>query len=103
MVDISETYLESERLCLRAWKEDDLDDFYTYASIEGVGEMAGWKHHENKAETKKILRMFINDKNCFAIVLKATNTVIGSIGLHTSWSELHASYQHLNCKEVGYV
>ena len=51
--------LETERLILRPFEKEDLDDFYTYASVEGVGEMAGWKHHTSKEETQKILDMFI--------------------------------------------
>lgn len=47
--------LETKRLILRPFQASDLDDFYNYASIEGVGEMAGWKHHQNKDETKEIL------------------------------------------------
>lgn len=32
-VDISTTVLETERLILRPWCEDDLNDFYEYASL----------------------------------------------------------------------
>lgn len=32
--------LETERLVLRAFKDSDLNDFYEYASEDGVGEMA---------------------------------------------------------------
>ena len=45
--------LETERLVLRAFKDSDLNDFYEYASEDGVGEMAGWKHHERMEETKE--------------------------------------------------
>ena len=37
--------LETQRLILREFKENDLTDFYEYASVDGVGEMAGWSHH----------------------------------------------------------
>ena len=33
--------LETERLILRAFKLEDIDDFYEYASVPDVGEMAG--------------------------------------------------------------
>jgi ribosomal-protein-alanine N-acetyltransferase len=33
--------IETERLVLRPFKWDDLDDFFGYASVDGVGEMAG--------------------------------------------------------------
>ena len=54
-IDISNTTIESERLILRYWQMGDLSDFYEYASVPGVGEMAGWKHHESMEESKKIL------------------------------------------------
>ena len=51
--------LKTERLILRAWQESDRNDFFEYASVEGVGEMAGWKHHTTMEETQKILNSFI--------------------------------------------
>ena len=65
--------LETERLILRPFNSGDLDDFYQYASVEGVGEMAGWKHHESKAESKQILDLFIKEDKTFAICLKQNN------------------------------
>ena len=40
-VDVTKIRIETERLILRAWREEDLEDFYEYASVEGVGEKAG--------------------------------------------------------------
>ena len=74
--------LETERLILRRFAKEDLDDFYTYASVEGVGEMAGWKHHASKEETQKILDMFIEGNQVFAIYHKEDQKVIGSLGVH---------------------
>ena len=45
--------IQTERLVLRAFKQSDLDDFFEYASVEGVGEMAGWRHHQNKEEIQQ--------------------------------------------------
>ena len=50
-IDISNVKLETERLILRAWEITDLDDFFEYASINGVGEKAGWEHHKSKDES----------------------------------------------------
>ena len=41
-IDISNVVLSSERLTLRAFNQNDLMDFYQYASVDGVGQMAGW-------------------------------------------------------------
>ena len=42
--------LVTERLILRPFTFDDLDDFYEYCSLKTVGPNAGWKVHENKDE-----------------------------------------------------
>ena len=45
----------------------DLEDFFAYASVEGVGEMAGWKHHESIEVSRAILGDFMSHKNVFAL------------------------------------
>lgn len=102
-IDVTKTALETGRLILRAWRETDVNDFYEYASVEGVGEMAGWKHHDSIEVTRKILQSFISEKNVFAIVNKENMKVIGSLGLHNSWANEENRYAHLKIKEVGYV
>ena len=59
VIDISGVILHTERLVLRPWQQEDLNDFYAYASVDGVGQMAGWKPHENKEESQQILNSFI--------------------------------------------
>ena len=79
--EIGALVIETERLVLRSFKQSDLHDFNEYASIPGVGEMAGWKHHETIQKTQEILDKFIKEDKTFAIVLKKNNKVIGSIGV----------------------
>ena len=96
--------IETERLILRPFKQSDLDDFYEYASVEGVGEMAGWKHHENKEFSQEILDLFINEDNTFAIVLKENNKVIGSLGVDEYGMEQALSeFFDYEGREIGYV
>ena len=102
-IDITATTLETDRLLLRPWQEADLGDFYSYASVPGVGEMAGWRHHESMEVSRKILQSFLDEKNVFALALKSGNKVIGSLGLHRSWANEEAELQNLRIKEVGYV
>ena len=80
-VDITGVRLETERLILRPWPWDDLEDFYEYASIEGLGQMAGWLPHKTIDESRTILDLFIRNKKVFAIELKETGKVIGSLGI----------------------
>ena len=100
-IDISKATLITKRLVLRLWKQDDLDDFFEYASVDGVGQMAGWKPHENKQETQKILDSFIEHKKTFA--LEYQGKVIGSLGIELYNEERFPEFADLKCREIGYV
>jgi len=102
-VDISNTWIHTPRLILRPWTEDDLEDFFAYASVPGVGEMAGWPHHETLETSRMILRSFIEEKNVFAIQHMETGKVIGSFGLHSSWASALPEYAGKKIREIGYV
>ena len=96
--------LETERLLLRPFQPTDLNDFYEYASIEGVGEMAGWKHHETKEKTQEILDKFIEEDKTFAIVLKENKKVIGSLGVEKyGREEALSEFFDYKGREIGYV
>lgn len=100
-IDVSNVVLNTKRLKLRFWKVSDLDDFYEYAKVDGVGEMAGWPHHENRQSTEYILREFINGKNCFAV--EYDGKVIGSLGIEKYNEELFEEFSKLKGREIGYV
>lgn len=102
-INISNVILETDRLILRAWEITDLDDFFEYASVEGVGEKAGWEHHKSKDKSLTILKMFIEKKKVFAIVLKENQKVIGSIGIEELSEELDKDLDNLVGRELGYV
>lgn len=96
--------IETERLILRSFKQTDLGDFNKYASVEGVGEMAGWEHHKNIAQSQKILNSFINDDKVFAICLKENNTVIGSVGIEKyGLEEKLTEFNNYYGRELGYA
>ena len=102
--EINGLMLETERLILRPFAQSDLYDFYEYASIEGVGEMAGWKHHETVEESQKILDGFIEGKKTFAIVFKESNKVIGSLGVEKyGMEEALTEFNTYKGREIGYV
>ena len=104
-IDTSKIVIETERLILRAFEESDLSDFYAYASVPGVGEMAGWAHHQSIETSQRILRSFLEEKEVFAVVHKAEGKVIGSLGVHESppWVSKDERFKHLNAYKIGYV
>ena len=99
-IDITGVRLETERLILRPWTTDDLQDFFEYASIEGLGQMAGWLPHKSIDESRTVLDMFIRGKKVFAIELKETGKVIGSFGIEEQDPDPEAE---LLGRELGYV
>lgn len=102
--EINGLIIETERLILRPFEQSDLYDFNEYASVEGVGEMAGWKHHETIDKTQEILDMFIKENKTFAIVLKETNKVIGSLGVEKyGMEEVLTEFNGYQGREIGYV
>lgn len=102
MTQPQQVVLETERLVLRPWKISDLNDLYEYASVDGVGQMAGWLPHQTIDESKKILDLFIKNKKNWAIVYKEHNKVIGSIGIKPL-DDKDLLSQQLTGGELGYV
>lgn len=101
-IDVTGIRIETERLILRPWKQDDLEDLYTYAKVDGVGEMAGWSHHKSREESQTILNSFIEHKKTFALELKETGQVIGSLGIEAFKEEAFVNAD-LQGRELGYV
>lgn len=102
--DVTGIVIETERLVLREFTLNDLDDFYEYASVPGVGEAAGWPHHQNKEVSLGIIKRFIEEKKTFAIVYKDNNKVIGSLGIEKYGCEEKLSeFFNYQGREIGYV
>ena len=100
-IDISNVVLSSERLTLRAFNQNDLMDFYQYASVDGVGQMAGWTPHKNLEESLDILNKFIEGKHTFA--LSYQGKTIGSLGIEKYNEEKYSDFSSLQAREIGYV
>ena len=100
-IDVSSIVLKTERLILRPWRMSDLDDFNAYASVDGVGQMAGWKPHESKEESRKILGLFIARKKTFAIEYQGK--AIGSVGIEKYNEARYPEFGDKRCRELGYV
>ena len=100
-IDVTNIRIETERLILRPWKESDAADMYEYSSVPGVGEMAGWHHHESVDESQIIVKLFMDGKEVLAIEDKNSGKVIGSLGIHENDND-HVGPDFFG-REVGYV
>lgn len=100
-IDISNTVLKTERLILRPWRQEDLDDFYEYARVDGVGQMAGWLPHDSKETTQAIMDSFIAHKKTFA--LEMGGKVIGSLGVESYIEDEFPELDEFRGRSIGYV
>ena len=100
--------LETERLILRKWSIDDIDDL-----VEGLNDIEITKWHalysypftkeDAKNEIESILKKYDNpDYYNWAIVLKEENKVIGRVGLYDIYDDVaHAGGIWINRKYQG--
>ena len=100
-IDITNVVLRTERLTLRPWRQEDLDDLFEYASVKGVGSMAGWEAHADKWVSQTILTRFIENKKTFA--LEYHGKVIGSLGVEKYDEKRFPDFADKRCREIGYV
>ncbi len=100
-VDISNVVLKTDRLVLREWQGSDLEDFFEYCSVDGVGQMAGWSTHENIEKSKEILDLFIKEKKTFCIEFEGK--AIGSVGIEKYNENAFPEYANLKGREIGFV
>ena len=93
--------IDTNRLTLRRWRENDAEALYKYASDGRVSEMALWPRHTSVDMSREVIKDFFQPNPfTLAMVLKETNEPIGCIGLVPAGAE---HYKPLtNEREVGY-
>ena len=82
--------LQTERLILRPWHEDDAAALYACAKDPEVGPSAGWPPHTSVENSREIIRTVLSAPETYAVCLKASvhegsttdGTPIGSVGFH---------------------
>ena len=74
--------LQTKRLILRPWSENDAEELYKYASDPEVGPPAGWSPHTSVENSREIIRTVLSAPETYAVCLKENGKPIGSIGLH---------------------
>jgi RimJ/RimL family protein N-acetyltransferase len=72
--------IETERLILRPWHENDAEALYKYARDPDIGPPAGWPPHTSVENSRDIIRTVFSAPETYAVCLK-DGSPIGSIGL----------------------
>lgn len=101
LLDLSHTSIHTDRLTIRFWKKEDLNDFYAYASEYDASFLGGWTKHTSIEESVEVLKSFIINKNGLAIVFN--DHVIGSISITECDKDIFPEYDDVICKEIGFA
>ena len=72
--------LETERLLLRPWHEEDAEDLYRLACDPDVGPPAGWLPHTSAEHSREIIRTMLSKSTVWAVCGKDGHP-IGNIHL----------------------
>ena len=78
---ISEKSLFTKRLLLRPWDEMDAEELFELAKEPEIGYWCGWEPHKDIRDSLFVLHNFLEVKETYAVCLKETGRVVGSIGL----------------------
>lgn len=74
--------LETQRLILRPWREEDAKTLYEYAKDPLVGPAAGWAPHSSEENSRAIIRTVLSQPDTFALIRKdRPEETIGSAGI----------------------
>ncbi|MBQ6588954.1 MAG: GNAT family N-acetyltransferase [Butyrivibrio sp.] len=74
--------LETERLILRGWREEDASSLFKYASDDRIGPDAGWLPHKDVGYSRAVIRTIFAKDEVYAICIKGQEKEpVGSIGL----------------------
>lgn len=76
--------IETERLGLRKWMEEDADSLYEYAKDPDIGPITGWPAHKSREVSLDTIRHVLDGPECYAICEKEKGIAIGSIELMIS-------------------
>lgn len=101
---MNDIVLRTNRLFLRRFNKDDIDDFFEYAQMPEIGPNCGWKPIVEKSKAIERLNQMINSDEYYAIVLKEENKVIGSISLSNLDMRRYPNIKvEDNSKELGFA
>ena len=80
-MDKSTCLLTTLRLQLRPWQESDAKALYKYAQDPAIGPIAGWPPHISVEDSLNVIRTVFAAPETYAVVLKATDEPVGSVGI----------------------
>lgn len=83
--------IETERLILRRWTEEDAESLFEYAKDPDIGPSAGWPALKSVEESRNVIENVLCGAECYAVCRKGDNVAIGAVELklngHTDMTE----------------
>jgi len=86
--------LETDRLILREWRLEDLDNLYECMGNPNVGPVGGWEPHADRHASLSVLKAFIEDNDRWAVALKKSEKAIGAVRLYPDENRGQFSARH---------
>lgn len=93
--------IETARLILRGWKDDDYLDFHEFICDERAYQSAESRVILDIEESKNSIKTYILYNQSYAIILKSENKVIGSIGMDDIAPD--EELKNFNQRYIGYT
>ena len=93
--------METQRLILHPYTENDAESLYNYAKDPAIGPIAGWPPHTSVENSREIIRDILSAPETYAVVLKETNEPIGSVGIMFA-DGVHSADMQDGDAEIGY-
>ena len=103
---LENSHFNTERLLLRPFTENDLQDVFEYTSDEETVKYLTWPAHTNMEHTLKIIRNYYINPYIYAIELKYNKKCIGTIDFRMDFNNDKAGFGYVlnrNYWNKGYM
>lgn len=94
--------METKRLILRHWREDDAQALYKYASDLRVGPACGWPPHTSVENSREIIRVALSGPETYALVRKDTGEPVGCASIMSAGQGGAPIKEGDGTREIGY-
>ncbi len=93
--------IETERVILRPWHDDDAEALYRYAKDPAVGSAAGWPPHTSVEDSLHVIRTMFAAPEVYAVTLKDSGEAVGCCGLLFG-DDVNSRQIEADHAEIGY-
>ena len=87
--------LVSDRIIIRELTFKDQKDYYRFGKNPNVGPSAGWKPFPSLEVSNRVLSSLILGKETYAIAVRKTNQLIGTISIYNYGIRKYLSLIHI--------